>query len=260
LDLLQNRALDQPKLRVGATNILEGYTKPIVVEDYGPHDLHRILLASASIPPLFPATVLHGAYFWDGLYSHNPPIDCLTNPKPLADEIWVIQINPDSRLTPPKNAAELVDRRNELMGNLSLAAELYHIDAMNWLIEKSPAALKTAGYKKIMLRVVQLREDLDLASKYDRSRSQIEFLMNAGERSAHEFFEPQSLWTNPAEGVHTAIVDPTRTGKPQAGHAAQSALPFCSMVCPGCVLCNTCPLVTRLAEESFDFGQKHFEA
>jgi NTE family protein len=257
--LLEGRALDRPKLRIGATDILEGYSEPITVEDYRHDEVHRILLASASIPPLFPPAALDGAYFWDGLYSHNPPIDCLTNLEPPPDEIWVIQINPDSRSTPPQTAAELVDRRNELTGNLSLAAELYHIDAMNWLIRRA-RALQNHRYKVIKLRVVGLRNDLDFASKYDRSRTFIEWLMEEGERSAGEFFKTSSVWTTRTSGVHTAAVDPRRTGMRRRRHTSAQPFTFCSTACPGSALCNTTPFLGPVVEEAFEVGQRYYEA
>ncbi len=262
--LLEQQDLAKPRLRVGATNILEGYSEPIFVEQHPAGEIHEILLASASIPPLFQPTVLDGAFFWDGLYSHNPPIDCLTNDDhngPVAEEIWVIQINPETRRTPPATPAELVDRRNELTGNLSLAAELYHIDAMNWAISKVPA-MKKVGYREIKLRVVGLREELDFASKYDRSRAQVESLMRIGERDAEQFFhDEQSLWHTETSGVHTAAVDPKRTGRTSRPGKATEAFPvLCTSACPGLPVCNTCPVVGPAVEEAFDIGQRYFEA
>ena len=56
--------------------------------------------------------------YWDGLFSHNPPVRELPDAKP--NEIWVIQTNPERSVSEPKSMAEITDRRNELSGNLSL--------------------------------------------------------------------------------------------------------------------------------------------
>ncbi len=107
------------------------------------------LLASACIPELFvagPLVVNKTAgvegervqrYFWDGLYSQNPPISNFfagkkRDEKP--DLLWVIQINPDhyeGRDTGPQTPRQQEDRRNELAGNLSLGQELRALDTLN---------------------------------------------------------------------------------------------------------------------------------
>jgi hypothetical protein len=72
--------------------------------------------------------------FWDGLFSQNPPVRELTEARP--DEIWVIQIDPERRAEEPKSMVDILDRRNELAGNLSLYQELYFIEKINDLVDK----------------------------------------------------------------------------------------------------------------------------
>jgi NTE family protein len=75
-----------------------------------------------------------GGVYWDGLFSQNPPIREL--PKARPDEIWVIQIDPKRRDDEPRSMTDILDRRNELAGNISLYQEIHFIKKMNQLVER----------------------------------------------------------------------------------------------------------------------------
>jgi NTE family protein len=47
------------------------------------------------------------------------------------NEVWILRINPQQWLYAPKTNAEIQDRMNELMGNLSLNKELDFIEKVN---------------------------------------------------------------------------------------------------------------------------------
>ena len=119
----------------------------------------------------------------DGLVSQNPPVRDLPDANP--DEIWVIQINPERRDVEPKSVGEILDRRNELAGNLSLNQELFFIEKINELVHKK--FLAGSKYKYIKVRRIEMIHDLDYASKLDRSSSFIQDLMDYGEVQAEEF-------------------------------------------------------------------------
>lgn len=97
------------------------------------------VLASAAVPPLLPAVRIGDHRYWDGLFSHNPPIRDLVD-RDLSmrpDEIWVIQIDPETCLQVPNSVLRTVDRRFELSSNLSLNAELHWVRQINqWVAEK----------------------------------------------------------------------------------------------------------------------------
>lgn len=85
------------------------------------------------------------AFYWDGLFSQNPPLWPLLKGaagggKP--DHILILRANP--RIIPhaPKSAEEVDDRRNELEGNLSLEQEIVAIDAINKCVRLAGAALE----------------------------------------------------------------------------------------------------------------------
>jgi len=123
------------------------------------------------------------------------------------DEIWVVQINPQRRDSAPRTMQEIVDRRNELAGNLSLGQELYFVDKINRLLGRHRALAD--HYKSIQVRVVELEPaGLDYPSKLDRRRAFIEELLDAGKERADWFFDSRSKWprerTAPAKSVFVA--------------------------------------------------------
>jgi NTE family protein len=70
------------------------------------------MLASAAVPLLFRAVEEAGRYYWDGLFSQNPPVREL--PDAGSEGLWVIRINPRIRPTVPKTVGDIADRWNEL--------------------------------------------------------------------------------------------------------------------------------------------------
>lgn len=194
------------------------------------------LLASACIPDLFcptPVSVTaengkrETRYFWDGLYSQNPPIDDFFNARERdrkPDLLWVIQINPNryeggdgGPLMPDDQA----DRRNELAGNLSLAQELRSIDRVNRIADelaKVPGLPEPlADYKKVTVCFVRLgsRADgplasyrLDYASKLNRDPLFIDALIAEGIQAAHaaavagELVSPHPCMTTECAAIH----------------------------------------------------------
>jgi NTE family protein len=198
-----------PMLLLGAVNILSGEFKAfnsrrdeITVE---------MILASAALPTLFKAVHTNGGVYWDGLFSQNPPVRELPHANP--DEIWVIQIDPQSRGDEPKTMPHIMDRRNELAGNLSLYQETHSIKRINELVDKlgdgdnkEGKILRVPGkvneedtedeeykedkeYKHIELKWIELIHDLDSESKLDRSPSFIQGLVAHGEEQAEKFLK-----------------------------------------------------------------------
>ena len=68
------------------------------------------------------------------MFCQDPPIRELGRLKP--DEIWVIKITPDSRGDEPKTVGDIMDRRNELSGNVALHEDLYMLVKINELVEE----------------------------------------------------------------------------------------------------------------------------
>src|SRR5215213_1357762 len=177
-----------PVLLVGAVDVLSGEFRAF--NSRRDRITSETILASAAIPTLFRSVRPgDGGTYWDGLFSQNPPVRELTDEGP--DEIWVVQINPKELQTEPRTVLEIVDRRNELSGNLSLYQELRSIEKIDQLLEEG--LLSPEGkYKQIVVRVIELSRSrfsrsLGTASKLDRDPRFIEELMSHGEARAEEF-------------------------------------------------------------------------
>jgi NTE family protein len=182
-----------PMLLVGAVDVLSGEFKAF--NSRRDEITAETILASTALPTLFRAVRTNGGVYWDGLFSQNPPVREL--PKANPDEIWVIQIDPKKRDEEPKSMTDILDRRNELAGNISLYQEIHFIQKINHLVdklvegndrkEKRLQVPEGKEYKHIEVRWIRMSEPLDFASKLDRSPSFIRRLMNYGERRAEEF-------------------------------------------------------------------------
>ena len=177
-----------PRLIVGAINVNQGSFKAFENEAI----TADAVLASAAIPSLFEAVKIEGDWYWDGLFSQNPPIrEFLEDPDNVdekPDEIWVIQINPQERSGEPKSLEAIADRRNELAGNLSLNQELDFIEKVNEWVDEDKLSDE---YKPINIRRIKLPRKLDTPSKLNRSPRFIRELMNLGEKQADSFLSNQ---------------------------------------------------------------------
>jgi NTE family protein len=181
---------NKPKLLVGATDVLNGEGGPLPGESL----TYKDVIASAAIPPIFRAVRTRGSVYWDGLFNRNPPIreftDIEADDRP--EEIWVIRLNPKERREEPMSMPEIIDRRNELAGNLAIDQELYHISRINDLIGEG--ALNKPGYKLITLRQVQQDIfELDYPSKLDRDPRLLRQLFDGGTRVAGRLFKDDSI-------------------------------------------------------------------
>lgn len=200
-DLLSDKP-DHPTLYCGSVDVLSG--EFVVFEEACTRPTWRRLhqcpppavgvdavLASAAVPPLMPATRLGDGAYWDGLFAHNPPIRRLLEVE-LAerpDEIWVIQIDPDTDARVPQEPLAIVDRRFELTSNLSLNAELHWVRQINeWVAAK---ILPDDLFKIIQMPRITMSNEiatgLDLASKSNRDPDFLRRLAADGREQAEDF-------------------------------------------------------------------------
>ncbi len=75
-----------PDLFVGAVDVLSGEFKTFKNNDISVD----VILASAALPELFSAVRIDETMYWDGMFSHNPPLLCTLGANLKPDEIWVI--------------------------------------------------------------------------------------------------------------------------------------------------------------------------
>jgi NTE family protein len=171
-----------PALLIGAVEVLTGHFEVFMGEDLRV----ECLLASAAIPELFRAVTVPGrGVYWDGLYSQNPPIHDLTDYN--INELWVIQINPSTCARVPTETHEILDRRNELAGNLSMEQELNLIEIMNRLLAQGK--LIDPKYHPIHVARIELDRDLDYSTKLDRRPEFLGEMREYGKAKARWFLK-----------------------------------------------------------------------
>lgn len=142
-------------------------------------------------------TITRDGYYWDGLYSQNPPVSqfleaCDNEEKP--DEIWVVRINPQEIDYEVRyySLEDIRDRENDLAGNLSLNQELDHIVLVNKLItkhrDKNPYF---ADLKLVDVRTIKMEREtvwnLQRTSKFDRHPDHLERLRAEGQAVAKKW-------------------------------------------------------------------------
>ncbi|EKD09987.1 patatin-like phospholipase family protein [Limnospira platensis] len=186
-----------PRLFLGAVNVISGESK---IFDSRQNEIEiDAILASAAIPTLFKAVEIGDAAYWDSLFAENPPILSLVDeqiipPEQWPDELWVIQVNPRACDSIPRTTPEILDRRNQLSGNLSLYQSLELIEKTNRWLQKGFLNGDLAGISPVQVRQLEIKrshlEGLDYASKFDRHPSLINHLISVGFAQADSFVEP----------------------------------------------------------------------
>ena len=174
---------DRPALVVGTVDVTAGEFETFVDEDV----TADAVLASAAVPELFRAVEMHGHYYWDGLFSQNPPVTDLMHSDGAREpeELWVVQINPRRRGELPTTVEEIADRRNELAGNISLNQELRFIERVNEWIDEGH--LPESEFTRAAVHRIEMDRELHPSTKTDRSPEFIEELFALGERRAAAF-------------------------------------------------------------------------
>jgi NTE family protein len=154
--------------------------------------------ASGTLPIFREAQHIEGdGYYWDGLYSQNPPVreffarESESDLDNIPDEVWIVRINPQQWPIVPETNADIQDRENELMGNLSLHKELDFILKVNDWAKTYPDFGKT--HKQVTVRTIKMKEKtadhLQYASKFNRSREFSEQLRDEGCEVAQKWLD-----------------------------------------------------------------------
>lgn len=163
------------------------------------------IAASGTLPTLRKAEhIKNEGYYWDGLYSHNPPVREFFSKvakEERPNELWIVRINPQQWPETPTSHKDIQDRENELMGNLSLNKELDFILSVNeW-----SAKYKDFGkdHKNVIVRTIKMKQgtadNLQFSSKFDRSRAFMERLRDEGRKVGREWLD---LWEKGKAGEY----------------------------------------------------------
>jgi NTE family protein len=116
------------------------------------------VMASACLPTVFQAVEIEGVHYWDGGYSGNPAIHPLIY-KCDSRDIVLVQINPIEREELPKNAADIMNRLNEITFNAALIAEMRAIDFVKRLLAEGK--LDAKRYKDVLMHRIDGGELLE---------------------------------------------------------------------------------------------------
>lgn len=212
---------DSTRLLLGAVNILTGEFKAFDSK-LGEINIEAVR-ASAAIPSVFTAVQVGDGLYWDGLFSENPPIsgflekateDELIDPEERPEELWVVLVNPKERETEPTTAQDILDRRNELSGNLSLFQEVKFIETINKWVEQgmfTQEFIEKKDLKPIKVRFIgmspEVGDNLDYVSKLDRDPAFINMLISDGEKQAQIFWDELLAGEDPHAVPPPAPVD-----------------------------------------------------
>ncbi len=192
-------ASSSPVLLLGAANVLTGEFKKF--SSLKNEIRVEAVLASAAVPSISPAVQIEKDAYWDGLLSDNPPTNELidrdfvgAHRKP--DELWVIQINPEKCGEIPKTPEQILDRRNEMIGNQSLFQDLKHIEMVNRFLKEGAFTeeyIKKHNYKHVDIFIIRMSEELleslPHSSKLNRHAAFIDRLKKDGERQGTLFLQ-----------------------------------------------------------------------
>jgi NTE family protein len=202
----------RPVLVLGAANVTSGALAKFV-SSREPIRIEHIL-ASCAVPSLFPAVQIGPDAYWDGLFSDNPPVEELIRPRSMGEdnlpqEIWLIKINPTARARIPVKPGEIIDRRNQIEGNISLFQQLSHLEMLNDLIladafrpeflsrfdirtpVRIPKSFSSDADRPYHIPCIEMPDELqdllDYEGKIDRGSANINRLIAEGEKAAAKF-------------------------------------------------------------------------
>lgn len=168
-----------PRLYITATNVHTGKARVFTT---GEVTLDAVL-ASACLPSVFKAVEIDGVPHWDGGYVGNPALFPLFYDEAPRD-IVIVNLNPFTRKSTPKSAADIQNRLNEITFNASLIAELRAVAFVQRLLEDEWLSPRLEGrYKRLRIHAIRADKSLchlSVESKFDTSAAFLQDLRQRG--------------------------------------------------------------------------------
>jgi NTE family protein len=147
-----------------------------------------VLLASACLPTMFRAIEIDGEPYWDGGFSGNPTITPLVRESDAHDTI-LVQINPTERPEPPRSAADILNRLNEISFNSPLAKELRMIALLRQVADPGTGeGARWANMRTHRIKTEMLAQ-FGASSKLNAEWDFLSMLCVEGRRAASEFLD-----------------------------------------------------------------------
>lgn len=144
------------------------------------------VLASASLPIIFPWTRIGNTLFWDGgLLANVPPLKAAIDVDPDVNEIYVVKLFPQSAPR-PRSLLDCVERAIEITLQGTLNIDIKQCEFINNLIHRG----KLAGhYREIELHTVEFREPFEAVSIINFNHDYVTRLIEQGERDTIAYLD-----------------------------------------------------------------------
>src|ERR1700738_3666318 len=172
------------KLFITATNVRTGRGRIFRNAEITPD----VLLASACLPTMFQAIEIDGEPYWDGGYAGNPTLTPLVR-ETDAHATILVQIKPRERPEPPRTAAEILNRLNEISFNSPLMKELRMIA----LLRKAADPGSGEGARWAKMRPHRVKSDMlakfGASSKLNAEWEFVSMLRAEGRQAAEAFLD-----------------------------------------------------------------------
>jgi len=173
------------KIFVNATAVRTGK-----VRIFKTHEMSlEAVTASACLPFLFKTVEVEGEPYWDGGYTGNPSLF------PLfyhcdGEDIVLVQINPLFVEEVPTQAADILDRVNEISFNAGLMGEMRAIAFVQKLLAQN--RLPESRYKNAKIHLIEAQElmgALGASSKLNADWDFLQHLRDIGRQSASDWLD-----------------------------------------------------------------------
>jgi NTE family protein len=182
VDVEAIRHRSAPALYVTLTNVRTGLPR-VIGNDAITIDA---LVASCSLPHLFPAVEIDGQAYWDGGYAGNPTLWPLIH-SGIARDLILVQLSPTEVADLPKDAGSIRRRVLEIVFNSSLVAEMQAIMALRMLSHNGD---RIRGKELRVHRIGPPKPQLlERGSALERSPRWLEQLFEEGRSDAKRFLE-----------------------------------------------------------------------
>lgn len=217
MKVLISKYVDFPKLKASPVRLLVGAvnvtTAELEVFDSYVDDLTPDhVLASGSLPPGFPWTIIDGKAYWDGGIISNSPLDIVVDRcGPDGKRVFIVDLFAGQRPL-PTNMMEVMARRDEIVYSERVQSDLRFretVRAYRWLVEGLLNYVDPAELAKIKQRplFIELMGDgvATTITRFIRAGT-------TGEPSSRDYdFSDTAIRTNQSDGY--ALVKKTLAGE-----------------------------------------------
>jgi len=213
IDFDRIRARTDPIVQVCATNVETARRRVFSNEDISVD----AVMASATLPDLFPAVEIDGLHYWDGGFSGNPAMTGLIRRLPKCDLI-IVRIDPVIRKDMPTTAREIQDRVTELSFNTSFWMELSALGAILQLVEEGE--LDRERFGRIFFHAIEASEHLEKiphSTKLNNARAFLDYLFALGRTTADEWIAERGADVGRKSTVDLTKLLPVSAASPARG-------------------------------------------